>query len=68
MALLISLEHHTQAIEGQVFVVVVNGAQVGQQQRCGMSGGDNRNVAAGESIDVFADSRHQTIDQTGESR
>src|SRR5690348_3637652 len=63
----VAFEDQSQAVQGQVLVVVGDGLQLGQQQRRGVAGGDDRDVVAGKAVHVFADAPDQAVDQTGES-
>ena len=47
-------------------VVVTHGVEVGQQQRGRMPRRHHRDVVAAEPVDVFADPRHQPVDQARE--
>src|SRR5882757_6737244 len=49
----VSLEHQPQAVEREVFVVVLDGAQVGQHQRRGVPGGHHCDVVTAEAVDVL---------------
>src|SRR5882757_4006605 len=49
----VALEHQAQPVERQVLVVVLDGAQVGQHQRRGVTGGHHCDVVAREAVDVL---------------
>src|SRR4051812_10973589 len=51
LAVAITLEHQAQAVEGQMPIVVLDGAQIRQHQRCGVTRGHDRDVVATEPVD-----------------
>jgi len=63
----VAFEDQLQAVQGQVLVVVVDGVQLGQQQRCGMSGGHDRDVVAVSFFHVLANAADQAVDQPGKA-
>ena len=56
---MIAIPEDPQAIEGQKFVELVDGAALGGQERGEAAGGDDENLGA----DLLADPIHQTVHQ-----
>ena len=46
---------------------MIDGVQLGQQQRRGVTGGHHRDVVAGKPVDVVADAADEAVDQPGEA-
>ncbi len=46
---------------------MLDGVQVGQQQRRGVPGGHHGDIGTGEPVHVVANSPHQPVDQSGEA-
>jgi len=67
LAVTVTLEHQAQAVEGQMPIVVLDGAQIRQHQRCGVTRGHDGDVVATEPVDVLTDAVDQPVNQTGES-
>src|SRR6202035_1097096 len=67
LAVPVAFEYQPKPLQGQVLVVVIDRMQLGQQQGGGVSGGDHRDVVAGEPVDVLADPADQAVHQTGEA-